>query len=100
MTYDFRSYNVIYIVCDLRTKIIGHYILIIRYALVMNSLLGIQTGTCIILRQLGGKNSLHRGTIPFWLYIVPTDLVNVFLDIGNLQITYKDLPTRFSSFFL
>ena len=79
MTNDFRSYNVIYIVCDLRTKIIGHYILIIRYSL---SLLGIQTGTCIILRQLGGKNPFHRGTIPFWLYIVPTDVVNVFLDVG------------------
>ena len=51
------------------------------------------------LRQLGGKKPPHRGTIPFWLYIVPTDLVSVFLDVGNLQITYKDLPTRFSSFF-
>ena len=54
----------------------------------------------IVVRQLGGKNPPHWGTIPFWLYIVPTDLVSVFLDVGNLQITYKDLPTRFSSFFL
>ena len=53
-----------------------------------------------IVRQLGGKNPPHLGTIPFWLYIGPTDLVSVFLDVGNLQITYKDLPTRFSSFFL
>ena len=52
-----------------------------------------------LVRQLGGKNPPHRETIPFWLYIVPTDLVSVFLDVGNLQITYKDLPTRFSSFF-
>ena len=41
------------------------------------------------------KNPTHRGTIPFWLYIVPTDLVRVFLYVGNIQITYKDLPTRF-----
>ena len=53
-----------------------------------------------VVRHLGGKNPPHRGTIPFWLYIVPTDLVSVFLHVGNLQITYKDLPTRFSSFFL
>ena len=46
------------------------------------------------------KPSPCRGTIPFWLYIVPTDLVSVFLYVGNLQITYGDLPTRFSSFFL
>ena len=32
----------------------------------------------------------------FGLYIVPTDLVSVFLDVGNLQITYTDLPTGFS----
>ena len=57
------------------------------------------TGTAIV-RQLGGKNPPHWGTIPFWLYIVPRDLVSVFLDVGNPQITYKDLPTRFSSFFL
>ena len=30
------------------------------------------------------KKPLHRGTIPFWLYIVPTDLVSVFLYVGNL----------------
>ena len=50
--------------------------------------------------QLGGKKTPHQGTIPFWLYIVPTDLVSVFLDVGNLQITYIDMPTRFSSHFL
>ena len=52
----------------------------------------------VIVRQLGRKNQPHRGIIPLWLYIVPTDLVSVLLDVGNLQITYKDLPTRFPSF--
>ena len=46
------------------------------------------------------ENSPHRGTMLFWLYIVPADLVSVLLDVCNLQITYKDLPTRFSLFFL
>ena len=29
--------------------------------------------------QLGGKKSPYRGTVPFWLYIVCTDLIRVFL---------------------
>ena len=48
----------------------------------------------LIVRQVGGKKPPHRGTIPFWLYTVPIDLVSVFLDVGNLQIFYKDLLTR------
>ena len=46
------------------------------------------------------ENSPHQGTIPFKLYIVPLDLIIVFLCVGSVQITCRDLPTRFSSFFL
>ena len=53
----------------------------------------------ILVRQLGGKNLPHRGTISFWLYIVATDLVSVFLDVGNLQITYKTCQHVFLHFF-
>ena len=52
-----------------------------------------------VVRHLGGKNPPHRGTIPFWLYIVPTDLVSVFLHVGNLQILIKTCQHVFLHFF-
>ena len=48
----------------------------------------------VLVRQLRKKR------IPFVLYIVLTDLKSIPLDVDNLQITYKDLPTRFSFEFL
>ena len=41
------------------------------------------------------ENSPHQETIPFWLYILPLDLISVFLCVGSAQITCRDLPTRF-----
>ena len=35
-----------------------------------------------IVRQLGGKNSSYRGAIPFWLYIVPTELIAKISEIS------------------
>ena len=54
----------------------------------------------VLVRQLRKKTPPHRGRIPFVLYIVLTDLKSIPLDVDNLQITYKDLPTRFSFEFL
>ena len=31
------------------------------------------------------ENLLHQGTIAFWLYIVPLDLISVFLCVGSAQ---------------
>ena len=44
------------------------------------------------------ENSPHQGTIPFLLYIVPLDLIIVFLCVGSAQITCGDLPTIFFIF--
>ena len=52
---------------------------------------GVASSEILLSQAIRRKNPPNRGTIPFCLYIAPTDLVNVFLDVGNLQITYMGL---------
>ena len=44
------------------------------------------------------EDSSHQGKVPFWLYIVPLHLIGILLYVASAQITFGDLPTRFSSF--
>ena len=37
----------------------------------------------------------YRGTISFYVYIVPLGLISIFLYVGRVQIPCRLLPTRF-----
>ena len=39
-----------------------------------------------VVRQLEGKNSSYRRTIPFWFYIVPLDLISVFCMLAPVKL--------------
>mgnify|MGYP002804553307 CR=1 FL=1 len=45
-------------------------------------------------------NLPYRGAIPFWFYLVYLRLVNIFLNVGRVEISCGLLPTRFLSMLL
>ena len=46
------------------------------------------------------ENSPHQETIPFLLHILLLNPISAFWPVGSAQITCRDFPTRFPSYFL